>query len=70
MLERVKDTPTGFQRETEDASTVSRAWIAIAWASVRYALSGVRGIPRAKGAAARADGLVIEGRGPMQLKTS
>jgi len=27
---------------------------------VRYALSGVRGIPRAKGAAARADGLVIE----------
>jgi len=28
--------------------------------SARYALSGVRGIPRAKGAAARADGLVIE----------
>jgi len=27
---------------------------------VRYALSGVRGIPRAKGTAAWADGLVIE----------
>jgi len=39
---------------------VSNAWITIAWASARYALSGVRGIPRAKGAAARADGLVIE----------
>jgi len=28
--------------------------------SAKYALSGVRGISRAKGAAARADGLVIE----------
>jgi len=27
---------------------------------MRYALSGVRGIPRAKGAAARADGLAIK----------
>ena len=59
-LERAKDTPTGFQCETEDASTVSSIWITIARASARYALSGVRGIPRAKGAAARADGLVIE----------
>ena len=32
----------------------------IAWASARYALSGVRGIPRLKGTAARADGLVIK----------
>jgi len=39
---------------------VSGAGITIAGASTRYALSGVRGIPRAKGAAARADGLVIE----------
>jgi len=29
-------------------------------ASARYALSGVRGIPRSKGTAARADGLVID----------
>ena len=42
-----------------DASTVSCAWITIARASARYALSGVRGIPRSKGTAARADGLVI-----------
>ena len=35
-------------------------WITIARESARYALSGVRGIPRAKGAAVRADGLVIE----------
>ena len=40
--------------------SVSSAWITIARASARYALSGVRGIKRAKGAAARADGLVIE----------
>jgi len=59
-LERAKDTPTGFQCETGDASTVSNAWITIARASARYALSGVRGISRAKGDAARADGLVIE----------
>jgi len=39
---------------------VSKAWITIAGASARYALSGVRGISRAKGAAARVDGLVIE----------
>jgi len=39
---------------------VSIAWITIARASARYALSKVQGIPRAKGAAARADGLVIE----------
>jgi len=29
-------------------------------ASARYALSGVRGIPRSKGTAARADGLLIK----------
>jgi len=39
---------------------VSNACITIAWASARYTLSGVRGIPRAKGAAARADGLMVE----------
>jgi len=39
---------------------VSSAWITIARASARYALSGVWGIPRAKGTAARADGLVTE----------
>jgi len=39
---------------------VSSACITIARASARYALSGVRGIPRAKGTSARADGLVIE----------
>jgi len=39
---------------------VSSAWITIARASARYALSGVRGIPRSKGTAARADGLVIK----------
>ena len=43
-----------------DASTVSSAWIAIARASARCALSGVRGIPRAKGTAARADGLATK----------
>ena len=59
-LERAKDTPTGFHCETGDASTVLSAWITIARASARYALSGVRGIPRAKGTAARADGLVTE----------
>jgi len=59
-LERAKDTPTGFQYETGDASTVSSACITIARASARYALSGVRGIPRSKGTAARADGLVIK----------
>ena len=47
----------GFQGETGDASTASSAWIT---ASARYALSGVRGIPRSKGTAARADGLVIK----------
>jgi len=46
--------------EMVDASTVLNAWITIARASARYALSGVRGVPRAKGAAARVDGLVIE----------
>ena len=46
--------------KTGDASTVSSAWITIAWASARYTLSGVRGIPRSKGTAARADGLVIK----------
>ena len=59
-LERAKGTPTGFQCEAGDASTVSSAWITIARASARYALSGVRGISRAKGTAARADGLVTE----------
>jgi len=39
---------------------VSSAWITIARASAKYALSGVRGIPRLKGTAARADGLVIK----------
>jgi len=39
---------------------VWNAWFTIDRASARYALSGVRGISRAKGAAARADGLVIE----------
>jgi len=34
--------------------------ITIARASARYAVSGVRGIPRSKGTAARADGLVIK----------
>jgi len=56
----VKDTSTGCQCETGDASTVSNAWITIARASAKYTLSGVRGISRAKGTAARADGLVIE----------
>jgi len=59
-LERAKDTPTGFQCETADASTVSSAWITIARASARYALSVVRGGPRSKNTAARADGLVIK----------
>ena len=59
-MERAKGAPTGFQCEAGDASTVSSAWITIARASARYALSGVRGIPRAKGTAARADGLVTE----------
>jgi len=59
-LERAKDTPTGFQCETGDASTVSNAWITIVRASALYALSGVRGASRAKGIAARADGLVIK----------
>ena len=49
-----------FQCETGDASTVSSAWITIARASTRYAVSGVRGIPRSKGTAARADGLLIK----------
>ena len=39
---------------------MSSAWITIARASARYALSGVQGIPRSKGTAARADGLVIK----------
>jgi len=39
---------------------VLSAWITIARASARYALSEVRGIPRSKGTAARADGLVIK----------
>jgi len=39
---------------------VSSAWTTIARASARHALSGVRGIPRSKGTAARADGLVIK----------
>jgi len=39
---------------------VPSALITIAQASTRYALSGVRGIPRAKGTAARVDGLVTE----------
>jgi len=39
---------------------VPSAWITIARASARYALSGVLGIPRSKGTAARADGLVIK----------
>jgi len=39
---------------------LSSAWINIARASAIYALSGVRGISRAKGTAARADGLVTE----------
>jgi len=59
-LELAKDTPTGSQCETGDASTVSSAWITTARASARYALSGVRGILRSKGTAARADGLVIK----------
>ena len=50
----------GFQCEAGDASTVSSAWITIARASVRYALSGVRGIPKSESPAARADGLVIK----------
>ena len=62
-MERAKDTPTGSQCETGDASTVSSAWITIARASARYALSGVWGIPRLKGTAARADGLVIKFEG-------
>ena len=53
-----------------DASTVSSALITIAQASARYAISGVRGISRAKGTAARADGLVTELGGLMRLKTS
>jgi len=39
---------------------VSSAWITLAWASTRYAVSGIRGIPRSKDTAARADGLVIK----------
>ena len=39
---------------------MSSAWITIARARARYALSGIQGIPRTKGAAARADGLVIK----------
>jgi len=39
---------------------VSSAWITIARAGARFALSGVWGIPRSKGTAARADGLVIK----------
>ena len=39
---------------------MSSAWITIARASTRYAVSGVRGIPRSKGTAARAVGLVIK----------
>jgi len=60
VLERAKDTPKGFQCETGDASTESRAWITIARASPSYSFSGVRDIPRSKGTAARADGLVIK----------
>ena len=41
-------------------STVSSALITISRASARYAVSGVRGISRSKGTAARADGLVIK----------
>ena len=59
-MERAKDTPTGSQRETGDASTVSSAWITIARASATYTLSGVRGTLRSKGTAARADGLMIK----------
>jgi len=36
------------------------AWITIARASARYALSGVQGIPRSKGNTTRADGLVMK----------
>jgi len=50
----------GFQCEAGNASTVSSAWITIARASTTYALSGVRGIPRSKGTASRADGLVVK----------
>ena len=39
---------------------MSSAWITIAQASTRYAVSGVRGIPRSKGTAASDDGLVIK----------
>jgi len=46
--------------EAGDASTASSARITIARASARYTLSVVRGIPRSKGTAARADGLVIK----------
>jgi len=59
-LEQAKDTPTGLQCETGDASTALSAWITIALASAGYALSGVWGISRLKGTAARSDGLVIE----------
>ena len=39
---------------------MSSAWITIARASARYALSGVRDILRAKGTVARGDGLVTK----------
>ena len=39
---------------------MSSIWITIARASARYALSGVRGIPRTKGTAGWAVGLVTE----------
>ena len=39
---------------------MSSPWTTIARASARYALSGVQSIPRSKGTAARADGLVIK----------
>ena len=49
-----------FQCETGDASTVSSGWITLARASTRYAFSGIRGIPKPKGTAVRADGLIIK----------
>jgi len=39
---------------------VSSGWITLARASTRYAFSGIRGIPKPKGTAVRADGLIIK----------
>jgi len=67
---RISRSISIFGSRPGDATTVSSAWITIAQASARYALSGGRGIPRAKSTAARADGLVTELGGLMRLKTS